>query len=138
VGGHHPEVIRLFRDVEKRAVGVEASAVRTQARERQRLARTNQPSLFPPAAPEEDTVYARLHCAGLEETEAFLRKVLSDTSTMKYASLWPQALQACHISEADLKEKLWQLKERGEIAVLNLGRARSLKDDHVVRLARRG
>ena len=25
VGGHHPEVIRLFRDVEKRAVGVEAS-----------------------------------------------------------------------------------------------------------------
>ena len=137
VGGHHPEVIRLFREVEKRAVGAEASAIRMQAKERQRLARTKQQPLFAPPPPLQDTVYARLRHAGLEDAEAFVGELLRQTGAIRYASLWPRVLENCHISEADLKDKLLELRQQGAISIPSLALGTSLKADHVIQLVQR-
>jgi hypothetical protein len=42
VGGHHKEVIRLFREVERKVAVTEAEEIRQEAKERSRLVRTRQ------------------------------------------------------------------------------------------------
>ncbi len=50
--------------------------------------------------------------------------------------LWPPMLEACHLTESDLERLLWDMRKAGTIVVDGLmGKERSLKDYHVVRLA---
>jgi three-Cys-motif partner protein len=57
VAGRHPAAIRLFRDIEKRVIGIVASKVRADARARAEEARTGQPALFGAPAPPMDRRY---------------------------------------------------------------------------------
>lgn len=69
VAGHHPAVLKLFREVEARVIGKEAAAVRTEARERESEERSLQMSLFAARPPDQDPSYASQNSKHLPLTE---------------------------------------------------------------------
>ncbi|MBI1815678.1 MAG: three-Cys-motif partner protein TcmP [Deltaproteobacteria bacterium] len=135
VGGHHEEVIRLFRDVERRVVGQEASVVRVGAKERKQFERTHQPLLFAPQAPDTDQSYKALRLEGLQEVELFVPEFVRSQGSVSYRKLWPPVLEACHITESDLKKRLWDMDREGRIVLTNVGsNDRSVKEHHRIML----
>lgn len=135
VGGHHEKVIRLFRDVEKRVIGQEASAVRLVAKERKRFERTRQPSFFPPPVPNQDRTYAALRLEGLQEVESFLPTFLRRAGPLPYRMLWPSVLEACHITESDLRTLIWEMGRQGRIVIANATPDdRTMKEHHQIQL----
>jgi three-Cys-motif partner protein len=136
VGGHHKEVLRLFRDVEKRVIGQEASSVRVEAKERKRIEQTGQPQLpFQMLAAQDDRPYAAAHAEGLEEVEVFLPELLREVGSLSHGRLWPHVLEACHIAESDLKKLLWRMIQEGRIVLPNLtAHDRTVKDHHKIEL----
>lgn len=135
IGGHDPEVLRVFRNVERKVVGGEAAEVRATAKDRA-AGLEGVGSLFGPLAPPEDQRYAALRDEGLRQVRDALPRILAKRE-LKYADLWPVVLETCHLAEADLKHLLWGMKGEGTIAIEGLKpRERSVKDEHIVRLAR--
>ena len=134
IGGHHPAVVKLFRDVERRVVGGEAAAVRSAAKDRQ-SGQEGAGLLFGSTAPLEDRRYQELRDQGIRELRAELPRHLA-ARPLRYGDLWPRVLEACHLTESDLKGLLWDMRNAGKIVIEGLrAKERSLKDNHVVRLA---
>ncbi len=134
IGGHDEAVLELFRKVEKKVVGGEAAEVRTAAKERA-SGQDGQTSLFGSVAPLEDRQYEVLREQGLREVRDALPRLLA-RNPVRYDRLWPLLLEACHITESDLKRVLWDMRKAGSIVVEGLqANQRSVHDDHLIRLA---
>lgn len=134
IGGHHEAVVKLFRNVEKKVVGGEAAEVRSAAKDRA-AGQEGAGLLFGSIAPLEDRRYEELRKQGMREVRDALPQLLA-RQPVRYGDLWPRVLEACHLTESDLKGLLWDMRKAGTIVVEGLkGKERSLKDDHVIRLA---
>jgi three-Cys-motif partner protein len=137
VGGHHPEVLRLFRDVERKVMGEEAAVVRTQAKERERFDREGQLAMFAPEPPKESPRYAAQRDEGRNRARARVPELLRDQGRLRYDALWPIVLAECHVTEGDLAGIISDLRVDGLIRVDGMkARERRIKDDHLVSLAR--
>jgi three-Cys-motif partner protein len=133
VGGKNPAVLELFREIEKTVIGKEAAVVREKASTRKHTDRTGQlPLLEAPAAT--DARYDSLHDEGLREAPKALVARLAAAGPTTFATLWPEVLEANHVTKAELARIAWELAKQGEIDVTNAGpRERTMKDDHVLR-----
>jgi three-Cys-motif partner protein len=136
VGGHHPAVVKLFRDVEKKVMGVEAGGVRGAAREREKASRTpEQSALFEAPHPPTDRRYEELRAKAERDVRQGVPVLLRKEGSMRYGELWPRILCACHMSQNDLNVLLLKMRDEGLITVAGISaRERSLKDHHHVRL----
>jgi len=135
VGGHHPEVLRLFRDTEARVCGREAGAILAGVKDRAQADRARTPLLFPTRAPEEDPGYAALRDAGLQKIRALMPKKLERDGPQRFGLLWPRVLQAYHVTHANLSALLREMHKAGELVIEGLGpRERSPKDNYVLAL----
>ena len=138
VGGHHREVLRVFRDVERKVMGQEAAVVRTAAKERDRLARQGQFALFAPEPPAESARYAAQRDEGRRQAAVRVPGILRERGPMTYDQIWPLVLSECHITESDLGAVVADLRTRGEVVLDGFGpRERRVKGHHVVRLSSR-
>lgn len=134
VGGHHEEVVRLFRHVEAQVVGREAPGVRAEARERERVRRTKQPSL-PLLARMSEEKSSLPSPTAAKELEHQLTTLLDRERTTTYGALWPLLLEACHVTEPELRRLLWSMAETEKIAIPNRSREdQRLKHHHRIAL----
>jgi three-Cys-motif partner protein len=133
VGGKNPAVLELFRDIEKTVIGKEAAVVREKASTRKHTDRTGQLALLDaPAAT--DARYDSLHDEGLRDAPKALVARIAAAGPTRFATLWPEILEANHITKAELARIAWELTRQGELEVTNAGaRERTMKDDHVLR-----
>jgi three-Cys-motif partner protein len=138
VGGKSPTVLELFRDIEKKVVGAEASMVRQDASTRKSEERTGQLSLGPAvtSSPATDAHYESLHDEGLHAAPAAIIARLAGAGPVRFETLWPAILEAHHITKVELAQLAWALSKRGEIEVMNAKpRERTMNDAHVLRSA---
>lgn len=118
IGGKHPEVLRVFREVESRVVGGEASSIRTAARARKTEAETGQISLLGShAAPDQDVWYARANegdqAAVIDDLVAFLER----QGRSRYERVWPALLEERHITEAELGREIVRAAKAGRLNI---------------------
>lgn len=133
VGGKAPAVLSLFRDIEKKVIGAEAAAVRETATVRDSEERTGQLALLH-APPATDAHYESLHDQALRDAPHAILSRLSPTSTVTFGSLWPELLEALHMTRTELAQVAWSLHKKGEIAVANAKpRERTVNDNHLLR-----
>jgi three-Cys-motif partner protein len=135
VGGKAPTVISLFRDIEKKVIGAEAAAVRETAAVRESEQRTGQLALLQvPRAT--DAHYDSLHDQAVRGAPQALLSKLSSTSTVTFGSLWPELLEALHMTRGELAQIAWGLHKKGGIIVTNAKpRERTMNDGHLLRPA---
>jgi hypothetical protein len=133
VGGKAPAVLSLFRDIEKKVIGAEAAAVRETAAVRESEERTGQLALLQ-APPATDAHYDSLHDQAMRTAPQALLSKLSSTSAVTFGSLWPELLEALHMTRTELAQVAWGLHKKGEIAVANAKpRERTVNDNHLLR-----
>jgi three-Cys-motif partner protein len=130
VGGHHRAIVELFRQVEHKVCGGEASEVRAEAKQRGEA----QLGLFRGTS-EPDQSYQRLHHDGLAAAAKDVRDTLLGRSPRLYADLWPEILANRHILKSDLNKVVWNMHKANELTIQGIGpRERSPKDEHTIAL----
>lgn len=137
VGGKNPAVLEVFRDVEKKVMGREAAEIREAAALRANEERTGQMSLL--ATPRTtDTRYESLHTRALDQAPRDVLALLTRRQKpVRFEELWPELLEAHHITKRELGQMIWGMSERGEIRIDNMRhRERSVKDEHILRVAK--
>jgi three-Cys-motif partner protein len=133
VGGKAPAVLRLFRDIEKKVIGEEAAAVRDTAAVRENEEQTGQLALLQ-APPPTDAHYVSLHDQALRGAPQALLSKLTSTSTVAFGSLWPELLEALHMTRTELADVAWSLHKSGQLVVTNTkSRERTMNDGHLLR-----
>jgi three-Cys-motif partner protein len=138
VGGHHPKVLELFRDVEERVVGREAAGVRGEAKQRRQEERTGQMALggvltSAPDGEALDVRYRRLRDKDLPRALDRVVSTLGSNGPLPFGDLWPGVLEGHHLTRRFLADAC-----RGDSRFLITGgrpRDRILKDDHVLSVA---
>lgn len=134
VGGKAPEVLSLFRDIEKKVIGSEAAVVRETAAVREDERRTGQLSLLE-APPATDVHYDSLHDQGMRDAPASLLSRLVKRQTVTFGSIWPEVLEALHLTRTELGQIAWLLHKRGEVRIANVKAGeRAIKDSHLLSL----
>jgi hypothetical protein len=132
VGGKNPMVLELFRDIEKKVIGAEAASVREDASVRKSEDRTGQLTLLT-APPSTDTHYESLHEQALRDAPKALVAALTKTP-IAFARVWPEILEAHHVTKTELARLAWDLRDRGELIVENAKpRERTMNDRHMMR-----
>lgn len=132
VGGKSPAILELFRDIERKVIGVAAASVRDAAAIRKADGPTGQLSLLvsPPAL---DPRYEALHTTGLREAPNDVLARLA-SGPLTFANLWPALLEVHHITQRELSDCILALRKQGRLTV-DLGpRERRVKDEHVLAL----
>ena len=133
VGGSNSAALELFREIEKKVIGTEAALVREDASTRKTEDRTGQLTLAL-TAPATDPRYDSLHDQGLHDAPKAIVERLAKTGPMQFAALWPEMLEAHHITKVELAQIAWALGKGGEIDVTNAQpRQRTMNDNHVLR-----
>ncbi len=117
VGGHHHEALRLFRDVERKACGKVAAAVRTAARDRAREERMGMPSLFPTATPDLDPTYADLRSEGLATVRENIPRAIRRDGPLKFLDLWVRILPKFHVTVRDVSDEIVRLRDDGVVVI---------------------
>ncbi len=131
VGGHHSAAVELFRNVERRVCGLEAGAIRDEARRR------GDPQLTFGLDAAPDQSYDRLHRDGLREAGEDALCLLRERSPRAYANIWPQVLSDRHIGRSDLNGIMWELHKQKRLVIGGLtGRQRTPKDENLIELAK--
>ena len=135
VGGHHPEVLHLFRDIEEKVVGRDAGEVRQRAKARIREQRTRMLELPLGTVPTIDVRYRRMRNEDLVKAMAAMHAHLNAHGPLSFRSLWPVLLSDYHIRRVDLGAAIREEAAVGRLKVEGIGkRDRSIKDDHIIRL----
>jgi three-Cys-motif partner protein len=133
VGGKDPAVLELFRAIEKKVIGAEAAAVRDDASMRKTEGRTGQLTLIA-APPSIDAQYDSLHDQGLRNAPKALAARIASAGPTAFAKLWPELLEAHHVTKGELARLAWGAYKRGEIVVTNAQpRERTMNDGHILR-----
>jgi hypothetical protein len=132
VGGHDPEVLRVFRVVEEAVVGKEAGSVRDKARRRTQEKRTGQTS-FALSAPTMDERYKRMRHADMPRAIDAVERLV-ETGQRRFAELWPIILEGHHVTVSALASEVKLAADAGRLVVEGLGkRERTVKENHLVR-----
>ena len=132
VGGSSPAVLELFRRIEAKVIGREAATVREVASLRKAEEKTGQGNLFvvPPAI---DRSYMTLHEKGLEYAPKAILKALHEYQAVPFRDVWPEVLEANHITKVELARIAWDLYREGKIKITNLrAKQRTVKDDTII------
>lgn len=133
VGGHHGEVIRLFRNIEQKVIGEEAPVLRAEAKEADRLERGLDPSFLGVLTTTGDHLYAADHRKSRERAKELLLKISKDHERKTYAEVWPRILEQCRMTESDLGRLVLEMRDEGVFQILGMtGRQRTLRDEHVL------
>ncbi|OJH34389.1 three-Cys-motif partner protein TcmP [Cystobacter ferrugineus] len=128
IGGHHPAVVELFRDVEKRICGAEAGEVRDEARGRGQFK-------LELGLNHVDSTYARRHDADLQAAPDDLLKLLERSPPQSFRELWPRILATRHITKADLSKEVWKLHAQSKLVLHNLEKGqRTARDENILSL----
>jgi hypothetical protein len=131
VGGHDPEVLRVFREVEATVVGKEAAPVRDNARRRRTENRTQQTSLDlqPPAL---EGRYKRMRDADLPRAvDAIVHMVQGQPR--RFRDLWPTILEGHHVTLPALAAEVTRAAIAGRLVVKGMGdRERVVKEAHII------
>jgi three-Cys-motif partner protein len=135
VASHHPLAIKLFRDIEAKVIGREASPARDGARAREAASRTPQMALLrAPSAPL-DQRYKEQHELAEAAVREFLPKLLAREGRTPFGELWPRILCTCHLTLSDLRRVVVNMEKSGLITVQGRGpREATVKDPHVLAL----
>jgi three-Cys-motif partner protein len=126
VGGHHSEVLKVFRDVEYEVLGIEAAGVRSEVEAPGQLS-------FLEPADSFDYLYNDYHRTAEREILAKVELILRN-GAMSYGGLWPQLLEQFHLREVEAAEAV-----RGMIGTHLLvqgmePKKRRLRDHHMLSL----
>lgn len=133
VGGHHPEILKVFREAEKKVIGDLAPAVLADARAAEKRKTTGQFSLFGGAVAPIKSPYEALRAESLETLERLLTEVLDRPRKFEY--LWPPLLEACHLPLVDVRAHIWQMGKDSRIVIQGIRQGeRSLKPHHILSL----
>ena len=133
VGGRHPTVLELFRDIERKVVGHEASAVREAAKRQKRETKTDQLELGLTAPSTVDQGYDELHRLGCEKAEADILARLQKVDAVSFGSLWPSLLEEHHIAHGDAARIVMELHRTKRLVVRGLSpRQRVPKDEQII------
>lgn len=131
VGCHHRAAVELFRYVERRVCGREASEVRDEAKRR------GDPQLAFGIAAAPDQSYERLHRDGLAGAGEDVLRLLRERSPRIYADIWPYVLSDRHIGKSDLNGIAWKLHKQKRLVIRGLsGRQRTPKDENLIELVK--
>ena len=134
VGGSSPAVLELFRRIEAKVIGRQAATVREVATLRKAEEKTGQGSLFvaPPAI---DRSYMTLHEKGLKDAPKALLQALHECRAIPFRDVWPEVLEANHITKVELARIAWDLHREDKIKITNLSeRQRTVKDENTILL----
>ncbi|WP_438033719.1 three-Cys-motif partner protein TcmP [Sorangium sp. So ce204] len=132
VGGNSPAVLEVFRDAERKVIGAEAASVRDQAALRAKEEKTGQLTLLA-APPATDSRYESLHARALAQAPRDVLARLATKNSLEFRKLWPELLEAHHVTRPELGKLVWKMYKEGTIRILNLKPdERSVKDDHVL------
>jgi three-Cys-motif partner protein len=131
VGGHDPEVLRVFREVEEAVVGKEAAPVRDKARRRRTEKRTQQISLEL-QAPSLDERYKRMRDEDLPRAIDAVLTIVHD-HPRRFGELWPSILEGHHLTVPALAAEVMQAAASGRVGIDGMGkRERVVKDPHLI------
>jgi three-Cys-motif partner protein len=134
VGGNHPAVIELFREVERKVVGEEAGPVREEAARRRREDRAPQLELRVPTA-NIDRRYEDLRGAGFRAIEHDILTLLQEHDQQPFKDLWPAILERHHVTKPDVATRVCELHREKKLVLRGIrARERTAKDDHIVTL----
>ena len=132
VGGHHPEVVNLFREAEEKVVGRDAGEVRDKAKSRKRGSRTGQTELIL-GTPAIDVRYRKMRDRDLDASLATLRTRLAAEGPTSFENLWPSLLEEGHFTKKYLADAVLAEKMAGKLIVRGLQpRERTIKDAHII------
>jgi three-Cys-motif partner protein len=137
IGGKHPEVLKVFREVEARVIGGEAASIRTGARDRKTERQTGQLSLLSEqAAPAQDPWYEDENKADRLACIDDLITALPDRGRRRYRELWPSVLEERHVTESELAHAVVRAARTGRLRIepVKRGRRRAHDDDLLSRL----
>ena len=133
VGGKHPKVLEVFRDAERKVIGIEAAVVREDARVRS----AGQPSLFSAedTAGAEERRYTRQRDEDLARVRPMLRELLGDGPS-PWQQIWPVLLQDLHLPLGELSRACFEAYRAGELLVVPTPQPRrqTLRDEDVLAL----
>jgi len=136
VGGHHEQVLDLFREVERRVVGQEAAPVRAAAKQDRQEQRTGQLSLdLPPTEGAMDKRYRQLRDADLPRALRYVRLILRERGPTTFGQVWPHVLEGHHLTRGFLADAILAEPDPSRLRVSGRSqRDRVLKDAHVISL----
>jgi hypothetical protein len=137
VGGHHGQVLDLFREVERRVVGQEAAPVRAAAKQDRKEQRTGQLSPgLPEAEGSMDRRYRQLRDADLPRALHQVRLILQQRGPTTFGDVWPPILEGHHLTRRFLADAIIAETQSSRLRVSgHTQRERTLKDEHVISLA---
>lgn len=134
VGGHHAEVLHLFRQVEEKVVGRAAGPVRDKAKSRKRENRSGQAELLL-GTPAIDARYRTMRDRGLAAALPALRNRIRIEGPLRFDRLWPAILEDSHVTRKHLADVVLREKIAGRLVVQGfLPGERTIKDAHVITL----
>jgi len=136
IGGKHPEVLRVFREVEARVIGGEAASIRAGARDRKTEQKTGQLSLLSGlAAPTQDPWYAEANETDRAACIDDLIAVLPVSGRRPYRDLWPPVLEERHVTEGELAYAVVAAAKAGRLLIApDKGRRRRAQDQDLLSL----
>lgn len=133
VGGNHPEVIRLFRDIESKVTGNIASILRAEVKDRKKFEDTGQFKMELGDA-KDHTPYEEARFFGLHQTSRDIRKILMKYGKISFEKIWPILLERNHITFNDSKNLIKEMLE-DDLIIQNKSKSeRSIKDYHILEL----
>jgi len=132
VGGHHPEVLRLFRAIEEKVVGRDAGAVREKIKSRARVERTGQSELDL-GVPAMDVRYQRMRDRDIADAIRVVRDRITAEGPLRFGAIWPDVLADHHLTHKSLADAVHAQVKAGSLSVSGMGeKERSIKDEHVL------
>jgi three-Cys-motif partner protein len=133
VGGNHPEVIRLFRDIESKVTGSVASVMKAEIKDRKKFEDTGQFKMELGEV-QDHTIYEDYRLIGLHQTKRDIKKILTKHGKMTFEKIWPLLLERNHITLKDLKNLTKEMLE-DDLIIQNKSKSeRSIKDCHILEL----
>lgn len=133
VGGNHPEVIKLFRDIEYKVTGNIASVMRAEIKDREKFENTGQFKMELGDA-KDHTPYEEARLFGLQRTKRDIRKILMKYGKISFEKIWPILLERNHITFNDSKNLIKEMLE-DDLIIQNMSKSeRSIKDYHILEL----
>jgi three-Cys-motif partner protein len=132
VGGNNPAVLEVFRDAERKVIGAEAASVREHASLRAKEAKTGQLTLLA-APPATDSHYESLHARALAQAPRDVLARLAAGKSIAFRELWPDLLEAHHVTRTDIGQLVWKMYKQGEICIKNVKpQERAVNADHIL------
>lgn len=128
IGGKHPKVLQVFREVERKVIGGEAASVRVRAKEQAVEERSGQLALGL-SSPRQDRWYLRKNQEDQQRVLAALQAMLG-TGRRRFAELWPALLEEHHLTRRELAALVMREVRQGALRIEpERSRRRTIDDD---------